>query len=291
MADLQLTIKPSTSGAVPGMPRRTVEVTYSRRVAAASRDAVDAQTVIQETAEAVLGEDATATVVLNDVEPKSPALVRFLSGTGSSRLERAIPAVGQGEMSLELTAADVKALAQPELTAEATDQTVRRLGQLVPVTTIPVSFTKADFRVAIIDPADWKKLGLDQVFSLATIQTSSAEFRPEALPEVASLAWTPAHLGVNGGFDIVFPASPRKAWAWWLVDRSNVALGVVNDDLAKPRAEPLALPLPPFAAPAEAGPGHHGPRARRHHANPSSTDNPDVFTRGSRRLLPAVLQP
>ena len=277
MPDVKLTIKPSSNRAVPAMPRRTAEVTYWRNVGKPPDDDPDAPTTIRDVARATLDDRAIAVIELAKAQAETEAVVRFLSDTGSTRLERTIRIGGGGEIALELTEGDLKALAQPELTAELPQATVRRLARLVPTTTIPVSFTGADFRVAIIDPANWKKLGLDQVFNLPAIQTTSAEVRPEALAEVAALEWIPAHIGVGGGFDVLFPKKAGMAWAWWLVDRSNVALGTVNDNLETSRPDTLALPLPPFATAPEAVPGAPT-RVPLDVTESDLTDNPDVFT-------------
>ena len=63
------------------------------------------------------------------------------------------------ELAIELSEADIKVLAQPELTAELPEPTIRRVAQLVPITAVPVLFTGASFRVAVFDPADWKEAG------------------------------------------------------------------------------------------------------------------------------------
>ena len=96
MADVKLTIKPSTNRAVPAMPRRIVDVTYSRKIGDPPREDPDAPRAIRDVAQVPLGDDATAVLTLVDVDPDSQAVVRFLSGTGASRLERTIESVGRG---------------------------------------------------------------------------------------------------------------------------------------------------------------------------------------------------
>ena len=281
MADMQLSIAVANGVVVPAMVRRTVEVTYSREVTETNSTTGEAATtIVQDVVQVPLGGDATASLALASVAPNTSVHVRFLSGTGATRLERTI-AVPEGstEVSLELSESDVKVLAEPELTAELPDGMVRRVGQLVATNTTPVTFRPNEFRIAIIDPAGWTSLGLDTVFNMAALQTTSAPVNPETLPQIAALAWLPIHLGIGGGFDVLLPAESGKAWLWWFSDLSNVALGAVNDDLGQRRPDTMTLPLPPFAAPPEGGPAEGVPgRVPVDITESELSDNPDVFT-------------
>ncbi len=281
MADMQLSIVVANGVVVPAMVRRMVEATYSREVTETNSTTGEAATtIVQDVVQVPLGGDATASLALASVAPNTSVHVRFLSGTGASRLERTI-AVPEGstEVSLELSESDVKALAEPELTAELPDGMVRRVGQLVATNTTPVTFRPNEFRIAIIDPAGWTSLGLDAVFNMAALQTTSAPVNPETLPQIAALAWLPIHLGIGGGFDVLLPAESGKAWLWWFSDLSNVALGAVNDDLGQRRPDTMTLPLPPFAAPPEGGPAEGVPgRVPVDITESELSDNPDVFT-------------
>ena len=281
MADVQLSIEVANGVAVPAMVRRTVEATYSREVTEAnSTTGEPATTIVQDVVQVPLGGDATASLALASVAPNTSVHVRFLSGTGATRLERSI-AVPEGttEVSLELGESDVKALAEPELTAELPNGMVRRVGQLVATNTTPVTFRPNDFRIAIIDPARWTSLGLDAVFTMAALQTTSAPVNPETLPQIAGLAWLPIHLGIGGGFDVLLPAESGKAWLWWFSDLSNVALGAVSDDLGTRQPDTMTLPLPPFAAAPEGGPAEGIPgRVPVDITESELSDNPDVFT-------------
>ena len=281
MADVQLSIKVANGVTVPAMPRKTAAATYSREVTEANSTTGEATTsIIQDAVQAALGDDATASLALPSVAPNTSIHVRFLSGTGATRLERTI-AVPEGvsEVSLELSETDVKALAEPELSAEAATEMMRRVGQLVATNTTPVTFRPTEFRIAIIDPADWTSLGLDTVFNMAALQTTSAAVSPDTPAQIAGLTWLPVHLGIGGGFDVLLPAAPGKAWLWWFSDLSNVALGAVKDDLGTRQPDTMTLPLPPFAAPPEGGPGGGPPgRVPVDITESELADNPDVFT-------------
>lgn len=275
MADLQLTVAPADTGNVQTMPPRTIEVTYSRRVGEAAGRDPDA---VQDTARAPLAPDATATVDLPDFVANSPATLRVLSGTGAALIERAIDALPEGgRLRIELTADEIKRIVQPELTAQEADRTVRRVGRLVPVSTVPVGFAGASFQVAVFASAQWTALGMKEVFGTPALATASAEVRPEALPGLAALEWQPAHIGVTGGFDIRFPQQSGMSWAWWLVDGATSVLGVVKDDLTKDRTDTLALPLPPLAAQTETE-ATTPARVPVDVTESELADNPDVFT-------------
>ena len=173
MADVELTIGAASGVAVPAMPRRVAEATYTRELAggAAGRAPVTVHDVVL----AALDDDAAATMTFRDIAPATPVLLRFLSGTGASRLDRTIAAPTGTQETVDLSAADIAALAAAELVADSATPTVRRQGRLVPVGTIPVAFATADLRIAIVQRSDWTNLGLATVFNLPAVQTTSAE--------------------------------------------------------------------------------------------------------------------
>lgn len=273
MADVSVVVS-AAGAAASTMPRRTVEVTYTREVPAS--DASSRKPVkVLDVALAELAADATATVLLEEADVDSPLAVRFLSGTGSVRLLRTIDPQLPAQVDVKLTTQDVKALTEPELTADVQKQPVLRRAMLVPVGTVPVRFVSSELRVTPFKTADWVALGLDTVFALPQPATTSVETQPASIPGLADLPWSTVVLGVDGGFVVALPRDGATQWLWWLTDGSNVALGAVADALGADRPDALALPLPPFAAP----PTGDAPPSRTPFATGDRelADNPDVY--------------
>lgn len=273
MAAVTVTVSPA-GNAVPTMPRRTVEVTYTRLVDA-DGGARSKPVQVLDFALADLGDDATASVLLQDVDVESPLAVRLLSGTGAVRLLRTVDPKLAATVAVTLTKEELKLLAEPELAAEVQAAPVVRRAMLVPVGSVPVRFAGAELRVAAFPAADWTQLGLDTVFALPAPATTSVETQPAAVPALLGLDWSPVVVGVDGGFAVALPREPGTSWLWWLTDRSNVALGAVADDLGDERTQELALPLPPFAAvpTGESGSG----RTPFASGDRELADNPDVY--------------
>ncbi|MFQ6172873.1 DUF2272 domain-containing protein [Oryzobacter sp. R7] len=273
MADVTVVVS-TTEAAVPTMPRRTVEVTYTRTVKD-SEGASRQPTTVLDVALADLDEKAAATVVLEEADTKSPLAVRILTGTGAVRLLRTVDPTLPDKVEVALTKEDLKLLTQPEMVADVQDQPVLRRARLVPVSAVPVRFATSELRVATFPKADWTALGLAALFSLQQPQTTSVEAAPAAVPGLAGLTWAPVVVGVDGGFVTALPRDAGNHWLWWLTDGSNVALGAVADDLGTDRADELALPLPPFAA---APTGDPGPgRTPFATGDRELADNPDVY--------------
>jgi hypothetical protein len=275
MADVELTIGAASGVTVPAMPRRIAEATYTREVTDSAGGRVPA--TVQDVVQAALDDRAATTMVLVDLAPGTPILVRFLSGTGASRVERTVAPPAGTVATLNLSAADVAALAAPELTADPATPTVRRDARFIAVGTVPVAFATAELRVAIVPRSDWTNLGLDTVFNLQAPQTTSAESQPASVPSIVGLAWVPVHLDVDGAFELTLPELSGHIWLWWFVDGSNVALGAVDDDLGDVRRETVALPLPPFAKPAQDRPAAPD-RVPVDITETELLDNPGVFT-------------
>lgn len=274
MADVTVTVS-AAGAAVPTMPRRTVEVTYTRTVKGGGDGSSRAATTFLDVALADLDEAATATVLLDEADVSRPLAVRILTGTGAVRLLRTVDPELPEKVELTLTEDELKSLSQPELVAEVQDRPVLRRARLVQVGAVPVRFVSAELRVASFPKADWTTLGLPGVFALQQPATTSVEASPDAAAGLAGLSWQPVVVGVDGGFVAALPRDDDANWLWWLTDGANVALGAVADDLGGDRADELALPLPPFAA-APTGEGTTG-RTPFATGDRELADNPDVY--------------
>ena len=274
MADVSVVVS-AAGAAVGAMPRRTVEVTYTREVTGRGDKPSRQPATVLDVVLADLDDEAAATLLLEDAHVDSPVAVRILTGTGAVRLLRTIDPQLPGTVDVKLTKEDLKLLAQPELTAEVQDQPVLRRARFVPVGAVPVRFVSSELRVAPFTTADWATLTLDSVFALTQPRTTSVEALPASVPSLSDLPWTPVVVGVDGGFVAALPRDDATSWLWWLTDGSNVALGAVADDLGTDRPEELALPLPPFAAaPTGDAPSNRTPFAT---SDRELADNPDVY--------------
>ena len=273
MTDVTVTVS-AAGAAVPTMPRRTVEVTYTRTVKSADASSREPTTFL-DVALTDLDENATATLVLDEADVKRPLAVRILTGTGAVRLLRTVDAELPDTVEVTLKEEDLKALSQPEMVADVQDRPVLRRARLVPVGAVPVRFVSSELRVTSFKKADWGALGLPAVFALQQPQTTSVEASPDAVPGLAGLAWSPAVVGVDGAFVAAFAREDDDNWLWWLTDGSNVALGAVADALGDDRPDELALPLPPFAtAPTGEPTSSRTPFAT---GDRELADNPDVY--------------
>lgn len=283
MSETVVTITPVRPQDVPADATPvTAEAVYVRKAPPPSSDgaAGDLPNTIFDTARVELDTEFRGALTLEDVQQHSQVELRFLSGTGATRLSKTVDANGNS-LDVQLAAAELTTLAEPDPRPPAVTPNVDRAAQLVPVGETVVPFATSTLHVAPLTLANagWKKLGLDGLFHVPDPATMSIEGSVEQLPALGALSWTATHVDVDGRFTATLPQD-TKAWIWWLSGQLS-ALGTVVDDLSQLQTGPLTLPLPPFSTPADDGATAGAFIAGRLRADVSETElanNPQIYT-------------
>lgn len=247
----EIVIRPASE---PEAPFRTVgaEIVFDREVAV--DDVTGTVQLVRTTIRRTLDGALRARVALDDAAPTSVS-VDLLADDGSALVQRTVAVVDEGETVVELSDDDVKRLRDGGQALPANDvvPTTTRAARLVPSGTEVPDYTRSKLAVApIATAADLTGLGIDDVLNTGNgTLITSIELTGSDLSVLAGLRWAPTHLGVDGSFRAVLPATTSLGWVWWLTG-SHQILGFVTDDLATERG-PIVLTLPAIAPPIGGG--------------------------------------
>ncbi len=264
----------------PPPPSTPFECVFERSLEA---DESGQPSTIRDVVRGALDASLAGSVTLPDSVPGSTVEVRFLSGSGAIKelATTQVPGAAGAAIQLDLSAAQVAAIAAPEPRPPAIPSYVRRDARLVPIGDAIVDFSALSLVVApvTVGGGAWVQRGLDKLFKLPAPATTAQPFSGVLPVALADLSWTPTHLAVDGQFTAYFEQANRDAWLWWLTGPVG-AVGVVLDDLRKEPTGliPIALPPPqgtgPAGGPADGG-GRTVPVAETER---EVADNPGIYT-------------
>ncbi len=277
MGSLAVSISPAQGVEVmDGAQWTDVDLTY-RRVfeGTPGEDLADLPSELDETVRVPLDGGLRATSTLLDVKPSSTLELRFLSPTGSVRLRKVAEVGDLTPLTIELSKDEVRQITAAPPQPPAPPTQILRRAYFVQMNGGTTAFGRSTLQVAPIRIANggWSQLGLDVLFGSEQVATRAVQW---GLSEWSptQIAWRETQLSVDGKFATSFPEGAGDAWLWWL-SGAQAAIGVVIDDLAVARVQPIGLALPPFTPV-----GSDGPTGR----TPSPLDesevarNPDVYT-------------
>ena len=246
VAALRIVLSDEAIRAFPaGRPARLeVEAHYTE---ALKTDGEDGETAPRtERVEVSQGAEANATLA----SPLGGMVgLSILTGDGresSSRLLR----VANNRVEYTITADDVgRLLASEVVPGDAAIPRIIRLAQLVPIGAVTPAYDRSLLSVAVVDAAQLGPNGpLGGLGFQVDGPTASVEVPTDKLPLLASVPWSPMHVGVDGRFTATFIVTPPVAgWVWWLSGERQLA-GFVRDDLTKPSREIIVIPLPALDA-------------------------------------------
>ncbi len=285
MTDAILSIGLAAGVAVPGNPppppSSPFECVYVR--ALGNDDTGQPLPAIRDVARGALDASLGGSITLSDPVPGSMAEIRFLSATGAIKDLSTIqvPAGAGAAFQVDLTAAQVAAIAAPSPQPPALPTYVRRDARQVPIDGGAVNFAALSLTVAPITVAGsgWTQLGLDKLFNIAAPATAAQPASGPLPASLAGLPWNPLHLAVDGQFTAYFERGIGDAWLWWVTGLAG-ALGVVLDDLTRESVGLIPIPLPPMQpAGASGGPPDLSARITPIDATEREiADNPGIYT-------------
>jgi hypothetical protein len=280
MDTTKISIEPARGVTVPaGCPAVFIDALYTRTIPPPDTEngASGVPDRISETVRGALDPEFRGTLELPDVAADTTIELRFLAPRGAVRLRRIVSSRADGAAPISLDGAEIDAIAGSDPLPEPAPPVVWRSGAFVPISGQRVPFDRSGLQVAPVSVREsgWGSLGLDAIFHADLPVTTAVPWAGALWPRLSSFAWSPARVGVDGGFSFSLRGATGDAWLWWLSGPSPF-VGVVLDDLAVLRLPRVSLALPPspvVSAPEE-GPG----RVPTDFTEPEVATNPAVYT-------------
>ena len=247
--NILLTVQPAAAPAAP-IKGTSVEATYQRVSAEPEAgDAVVVTSVRFELDPALKGSIALPDAAAPEVQ------VAVLAVDGSKLLTRTVTAQN-GNAVLALSAADVQLMVAglQMLPIDAAAVLVIRNARFIRTGAIGIDFARATVMVTpVVDQATLAASSAGTLLTNAGAMVSALDVTGQDLSDLSKMAWTPAHLAVDGTLTAALESQQTIGWLWWLVGDHQV-LGFVPDDLSTSDTRIRVLPLPvlqPAVKPAE----------------------------------------
>ncbi len=259
------------------------DVIYTRAISSGDKATDGSNTTattsnIQETVRATLDGKLNGSLDLDDVVETTPIDINFLAGNGAVRIHKQV-SVGQDHtIAVILTKDDVATILAPDPQPAPTPLQITRSAFFIPVGDIPVPFENSKLQIVPINVRDagWTDLGMDKIFHNYQPITSSVVWNGMLPKELAGFAWSSLHLAIDGKFSFSFNQGAGDSWIWWLSGPLS-AIGIVLDELSKPKATAIGVALPPFPSlPSNDGGGSSG--VPKDVTETEVVSNPDIYT-------------
>ncbi|HEY0551261.1 MAG TPA: hypothetical protein VGF13_16775, partial [Verrucomicrobiae bacterium] len=231
----------------PNSASISVEAVYSRTIPVVEGEPAEP---LPQTVRVLLDTLMQGTAVLEDavsLEVKA----NVLAVDGSLIFSRTANSDSAGNATLALTKAEVELCSnrRQALPADTTPLVCTRKAKLVPTTESKVDYTRSSVMVSPVKDAQAiTATTIDSLLRITGNRITSLDVTGQKLEALTQIAWTPAHLAVDGTFTCSFTQRPSVGWLWWLTGDQQV-IGFVPDDLSIPGDRDLAIALPALSGP------------------------------------------
>jgi hypothetical protein len=286
MTDIALRIRLEANAEPSVVPANVnAEVSYQRIARGLGKDEASIQ--VRDVVRTVLDDKLEASLTLPDAAEQSAVSVALLSVDGTPILLKNLTLPARGDATLTLTRQDVDAYVGKgqKLPAKLPPALVRRRVRFVPASLVLPNYAGAQVRHAVVDDADWARLGLASLFHASKPQSTALEWLGSGWNEIGSIPWQSSHLSIDGRFDAFVPPSSDFVLLWWL-QGDRAAVGAIASDVLKTTKNDAELPaiLPAFGTtpPSDqkkvAKTGSCGADVPRTVSEAELVDNPNIYS-------------